>query len=54
MAIRLPSQRAYYLASWSAGEPLLCWLPKADLAKLVSAGKARRELLDLYPEGLEI
>lgn len=54
MAIRLPTERAYYLAS--AGEPdrLLCWIPREELEAMVEADEADSQALEDYPGGLEV
>jgi hypothetical protein len=54
MKIRVPNERAYYAASRNEPDRLLCWLPPADLAELVSQGKVQQDILDYYPSGLEV
>lgn len=54
MKIRVPKERAYYTASANEPEKLLCWLPPEDLADLVSQGKVQEDILEYYPNGLEV
>jgi hypothetical protein len=54
MPIKLPIQRAYYAASPTEPEQLLCWIPKEEVQTLIQKGEASAELLDAYPLGLEV
>jgi hypothetical protein len=54
MKIRMPKVRAYYSASQNEPEWLLCWIPPDDLAQLASQGRVQSDILDDYPNGLEV
>ncbi len=54
MRISLPKERAYYAASANEPEYLLCWIPAGDLAQLASQGKVQQDILEYYPDGLEV
>lgn len=53
MAIRIPEERAYYRAR-SDSEELLCWLPADELRRMIDTGKAPEDVLENYPDGLEV
>lgn len=53
MKIRTPSTRAYYPASRSEKDRLLCWIPPDELAHMVQDGHIAQDVLDDYPDGLE-
>lgn len=53
MKIRTPSTRAYYPASRSEKDRLLCWAPQGELARMVQDGHIAQDVLDDYPDGLE-
>ena len=54
MKIRTPSQRAYYPASRNEPDRLLCWIPDDELARMVNLGQIAPEVLEDYPDGLEV
>jgi hypothetical protein len=52
--IRIPKERAYYLASKNENDRLLCWIPVQDYEHLVQEGRIPRDVLADYPDGLEV
>jgi hypothetical protein len=54
MKIRTPSTRAYYPASANEKDRLLCWIPPAELERMVQDGRIVPDTLDDYPYGLEL
>jgi hypothetical protein len=54
MKISTPSKRAYYPASTYEQDQLLCWIPEEELQRMVRFGQITPDVLDDYPDGLEI
>lgn len=54
MQIKTPKRRAYYPASRNEPYHLLCWIPVEELERMVQDGHAPPEILDDYPDGLEV
>ena len=54
MKISIPSERAYYLASENEPDRLLCWIPEEELQRMVRFGQITPDVLEDYPDGLEI
>ena len=54
MKISTPSKRAYYPASKNEPEHLLCWIPEEELARMVRFGQIAPEVLEDYPDGIEV
>ncbi len=54
MRIKLPQVRAYYPWSKNERDQLLCWIPPTELAQLASEQKVRSDILEDYPDGLEL
>jgi hypothetical protein len=52
--IRIPKERAYYLASQNESQCLLCWIPVQDYDHLAQEGRIPRDVLADYPDGLEV
>jgi len=53
MSISIPTVRAYYPAR-TGKTRILCWLPGAELKKMISRGDAPADIVDDFPSGLEI
>src|SRR5471030_1671784 len=54
MAISVPAERCYYVASPVEIDRILCWLPPGELWKLANSGQISPTVIDDYPSGLEI
>ncbi len=54
MKISLPDERTYYAASRNEPHRLMCWIPYRELQAMVNEGKASDQVLEDYPDGLEI
>ena len=54
MKISTPSKRAYYPASKYEHDQLLCWIPEEELQRMVRFGQIAPDVLDDYPDGLEV
>ena len=54
MKISTPSKRAYYPASTYEQDQLLCWIPEEELQRMVRFGQIAPDVLDDYPDGLEV
>lgn len=52
--ISTPTRRAYYPASPNEPSRILCWMPAEELVRMVEKGEAPADLLDDYPDGLEV
>jgi len=52
--IKLPKERAYYLASQNEVHCLLCWVPVQEYDHLIQDGCIPQYILDDYPDGLEV
>jgi len=51
--IKIPKERAYYLASKNEKDRLLCWIPVEEYEHLIQEGHIPQHILDDYPDGLE-
>jgi hypothetical protein len=54
MQIKTPKRRAYYPASRNERDRLLCWIPAEELERMVQDGRVVEDILEDYPDGLEI
>ena len=54
MKISTPSKRAYYPASENEPDHLLCWIPEEELQRMAQFGQITPDILEDYPDGLEI
>lgn len=52
--LRLPKDRCYHPASPNEPEWLMCWIPPKNLAELIGGRRVRPDILDHYPQGLEV
>jgi hypothetical protein len=52
--ISIPRVRAYYPASKNEPDRLLCWIPTQELETMVEDGQVRSDILEDYPDGLEV
>ena len=53
MTISIPTIRAYYPAR-TGKTRILCWLPGAELKRMISRGEAPADIIEDFPSGLEI
>jgi len=54
MKISTPKKRAYYAASENEQDEVLCWIPEEELARMARFGQIAPDVLEDYPDGLEI
>jgi len=54
MKISTPKKRAYYPASEYEQDELLCWIPEEELARMARFGQITPDVLEDYPDGLEV
>lgn len=52
--IKIPKERAYYLASQNEEDRLLCWIPAQEYDRLIQEGRLSERVPDSYPDGLEV
>lgn len=54
MRIKIPKERAYYLASPNEEDRLLLWIPAQEYDRLIEEGRLSERVPDNYPDGLEV
>lgn len=54
MATKVPKTTAFYCSSKTEPQNLLCWIPPNELESMAEQGKAPKDILQYYPDGLEI
>ncbi len=52
--ISIPRVRAYYPASKNEPDRLLCWIPADELKTMAENGQVLSDILEDYPDGLEV